>query len=79
MLVYYCEVEQENKDSGMLKGTYPENPDLWIHPEVPPAFFFVSLPVWCDVKERFFFSWSDAGHCHRQEEDIARERERARE
>jgi hypothetical protein len=44
-LVYYCEVEQENKDSGMLKGTYPENPDLWIHPEVPPAFFFVSLGV----------------------------------
>jgi hypothetical protein len=43
-LVYYCEVEQENKDSGMLKGTYPENPDLWIH------VFFFCFP-WCDVKE----------------------------
>ena len=31
MLVYYCEVDEESKDSGMLKGTYPEKYDLWIH------------------------------------------------
>ena len=31
MLVYFCEVDEGTKDSGMLKGTYPEKYDLWIH------------------------------------------------
>ena len=26
MLVYYCSVDEERQNSGMLKGTYPENP-----------------------------------------------------
>ena len=28
MLVYNCQVDEETKDSGMLKGTYPEESDL---------------------------------------------------
>ncbi len=38
MLVYCCEVDGETKESGRLKRTYPENPNLWIH----------KVPTWRD-------------------------------
>ena len=52
MLVYYCYVDEDTKDSGMVKWHLSENPDLWIH-KVPTRRDHTQIRTTSPLETRF--------------------------